>query len=954
MTSFGYDRASNLTTITDAEGGITRYTYDARGLLLTETFPGTSGGVRTMTYDAGGRLKTRKDQRAITATMNYDGANRVTTRSYSTGFSDSFTYDDAGRMLTASSSRYGTTVTRSYTAGELVSENQMRDDTTTVTVATGYDGGGRVTSETITGGPAWTYTVDDAGRRTSASLAGTSVYARTFDAGGRLGTTTFANGLVDRRTYSRLQPATMTVGANVSPASVMNLAYAYDANRRKTSEVNAVVSGDQQGFTYDDEDRLTGWTRTPGALGVVPSASDSMTWNLSKVGDWSSTTTNGQAETRTHSSVHEVTSIGGKPLTYDAAGNLTSDTAGQVFVWDEENRLIGGVAVDPDAAAAVAFACSYDALGRRLTRQVGTRRTDYIYQGVRVIREVDRRTTVGSSAAASDGVLPASTAPAPLNSVLAMTGARSVNMQPAAETIPDGWIADKGRALGVRTNGLTYGWQNAGGVATAFTSSKLVVRQMLPQPTWDTHGLPGSGSTGLTWRYQVPTNNTTYAVVVVAGDPSSLQHTNHWVLNGGGLTDPDPYNPSATPGYNAGDFDGWAQTVTVTDGYITISPGAGAVNPALCFVEIGPAGSVVDQALQDRLASRVTAMTNRTSLPAYPPPAPTPRTWVYGGEYVDDAVAFEAGSGVTAKRYFVHNNHLYSPQAVTDVTGAVVERYTYSAYGERLVEGATYGVRSSIGMNRGFTGYQLDEESGLYYARARMYSPTLGRFVSRDPMGYVDGMGLYGGYFVPNSRDPFGTFEIPDGEVGVGVEAYTGVGGSYSVNLSKSTEDCPCSTEKKVTYTGGFVGTVGIGVGGGFNVMKKHIGFTIRGSSYSLAGTIKIYKNCEDKCYTVEFVPLGVGVSLGGSVSAGIGVLDFTASSTVSGNLDPYAKIACNKLTMGARFTWSMEAKYSIGYALGVDRWLPDGFTAGGELSGDTLGDPLGGSDDYDLFSMDL
>ena len=37
-----------------------------------------------------------------------------------------------------------------------------------------------------------------------------------------------------------------------------------------------------------------------------------------------------------------------------------------------------------------------------------------------------------------------------------------------------------------------------------------------------------------------------------------------------------------------------------------------------------------------------------------------------------------------------------------------------------------------------------------------MYSAELGRFVSRDPLGYVDGMSLYGGWFVPNEMDPSG------------------------------------------------------------------------------------------------------------------------------------------------------------------------------------------------------
>jgi len=134
--------------------------------------------------------------------------------------------------------------------------------------------------------------------------------------------------------------------------------------------------------------------------------------------------------------------------------------------------------------------------------------------------------------------------------------------------------------------------------------------------------------------------------------------------------------------------------------------------------------------------------------------------------YVDEPVMMV--SGASTKHYF-HQNHLYSVAAMTNSTGAVVERYRYDAYGKRTVTNAagTPIAASTIGQQRGFTGYYLDAETGLYYARARMYSAWLGRFVERDTRakngrypssldGYQDGMSLYSAYMVPSRLDPSG------------------------------------------------------------------------------------------------------------------------------------------------------------------------------------------------------
>jgi len=70
---------------------------------------------------------------------------------------------------------------------------------------------------------------------------------------------------------------------------------------------------------------------------------------------------------------------------------------------------------------------------------------------------------------------------------------------------------------------------------------------------------------------------------------------------------------------------------------------------------------------------------------------------------------------------------------------------------------------SVIGNEYGFTGRRYDEKTGLYYFRARYYSPELGRFISRDPLTFVDGMNLYAGYFALwEMTDPYGL--CPDRE----------------------------------------------------------------------------------------------------------------------------------------------------------------------------------------------
>jgi len=106
------------------------------------------------------------------------------------------------------------------------------------------------------------------------------------------------------------------------------------------------------------------------------------------------------------------------------------------------------------------------------------------------------------------------------------------------------------------------------------------------------------------------------------------------------------------------------------------------------------------------------------------------------GSYIDEPLMMISGSN----KYYYHSNNLYSVAALTDSGGSVVERYRYDPYGKVTIlaaDGVTLRTASSYGNPWTFTGRRSDGETGLMFYRARYYSAELGRFIGRDPIGYM-------------------------------------------------------------------------------------------------------------------------------------------------------------------------------------------------------------------------
>jgi len=103
-------------------------------------------------------------------------------------------------------------------------------------------------------------------------------------------------------------------------------------------------------------------------------------------------------------------------------------------------------------------------------------------------------------------------------------------------------------------------------------------------------------------------------------------------------------------------------------------------------------------------------------------------------------------SGLEERLYYTTDANM-NVTALLDTAGDAVERYLYDPYGNVTVLDADFSAdadgKSDYANAILYCGYRFDTETGLYHVRWRVYHPTLGRWLQRDPAGYEDGTHLY-------------------------------------------------------------------------------------------------------------------------------------------------------------------------------------------------------------------
>ncbi len=185
--------------------------------------------------------------------------------------------------------------------------------------------------------------------------------------------------------------------------------------------------------------------------------------------------------------------------------------------------------------------------------------------------------------------------------------------------------------------------------------------------------------------------------------------------------------------------------------------------------------------------------------------------------------------------YFYHYDGIGSAIAITDSTGAIVNKYAYDEFGNVLKSEETitnpfkYVGRFGV----------MDDGNGLYNMRARYYDPRTGRFISKDPIGLLGGMNpySYNENNPVNFIDPFGLYStrvrIVGGAIAVAAITALVTGGGVAVVAIISAEEIAVDATvaeailvplETTAHIGVGIGISGLGIKGilyGYRLMKS-------------------------------------------------------------------------------------------------------------------------------------
>ena len=816
---YAYDLSSRLHTYTDALKQQTTYDYDALDRRVKVTYP--DGTSEVTSYDLSGNPRQVVDANGTTITQQYDVANRMISRQASrSGLADplteTYSYDGLHRLVLGQSGSQSTALT--------------------------FDSLSRRVQEVLGGKPV-TYNFDDAGNETAIGYPSGYGVARTFDALDRLAyvgqangpsqstpiasfgfrgpellrSKSLANGVAGVRQFDaadRMVDDWFQRGAQLgAPQTVFRESLAWTPRGLKSGAARGDLGGSGLLFAYDKAERLAQAAKSPaplaavannqvvppGALAGLPDAFG-YTYDTAQNLLARSEAANGIAKATAlpldGSGRNRPGAINGVALQWDKNGNLVQK-GNLAFHYDFRNRLVD-VTDSGNGGAAVAH-YEYDVFNRRITKTAGAASRLTIWQGWRPVEDYD------TTAPAGPRLLARRTYGSGLDDIVYLESDLDGSGNVAAKSWPL-YDASGNVALLTDASGKPlerYEYTPYGAQKILVNSNPPAVRQVrvvggalwvelsegvLADPL--AQAVTSSAVTlfditahaafpGITATQPILTGDLAgRRLVIAASSPPNGWHPGDQVkltIPAAALVDSFLNQP--------------AQDYTLTFAWPASDAVVGDLAaPAIQRVTLRQGTLEVEVSTEPSLAAATAAIRLDGAALA----------WTLGADHYTLTSTAQVAAGA---------HTLTVATTLTDLGGtplaaALSQTFTAVQQDSQALFTAPDPHQSSasaVGNLFGYQGLPRDPETGLIYFRNRYYDPELGRFVTADPKGYVDGPSMYGfeRNDPTNGSDPlgFGVEQVP--VVGPIVEGAEEVGeGAGDLGVANSTYDECVQTKK--------------------------------------------------------------------------------------------------------------------------------------------------------------
>jgi len=757
--SYIYDAQNNLISFTDELGNTTVYTYNADNQLLSETTPegrltaytyvngllssvtNPAGNTRSITYDMDGRVISESDFENNFTTYELDGLGRKLSETDPLGNRQSWTYDARGNMLTHTDAR-GILTQYEYNAQADLIRKTITDNNLQSIWHYEYDGESRLLGSTDPLGNKTTFERDALGRMIKSTDALGNVTTYEYDANGNA--VKEIDPLNNASTSQYDEMDRMVEDSDPLGNSTKSI---FDALGRLTSTEDALSRFWEN--AYDAVSRLVSLTHPS----VLPATQQfDADGNITRVitpgnhGRWLTLDSNARVTRElTHDQIE---------IDYDYNGNdlVSSMTNGRdqvsSYSYDMASRMtqmddvVGSISYEYDAVANrtevtegnLTIGRSYDAFNRVVEYKEDTsspKRTRYTFDLSGNITSIAYPSTSESGSG-----YPLDYTYDELNRVKTISGFIGGAISASYEYDEKGRITSLTRGNGTV---LTLRYDSADRLlqSTDKTSSgQLIADQTysydeIGRLTQEVRSPETSIPLGLineiSMQYGASNRLTSFDGVPVNYDGDGNALTTEGLeleFNARNqLTKAGDYSYS----YNA-EGHRIARVLTEEDGstkqtqYVISPDNLGLIQT---LREVTPFGAVND--------------------------------FVYGPQGLIGQF-----NRYSAKFHYFHYDYRGSVIAVTDSEGTVVARYGYLPYGQQFT------VEGSFETPFGYNGRDgvISDPNNLIYMRARYYSPTLQRFLTKDPLrgelydlASLNRYGYVGGDPV-NGVDPSGNFVI--------------------------------------------------------------------------------------------------------------------------------------------------------------------------------------------------